>query len=151
MIDKNFDAFPAIGGFLDKLGTFGKKYGYIKTFPPYNRRRWFPTWYPRIYQEKSQAFELGSIERASKNTPIQGASADMTKKALILIRDFIKLHNAPVKIVMTVHDQVDTICKEDYAQEWVVEMTRLMEQAALEVVTNGLLKADTNISKSWEK
>ena len=151
LIDKYFDAFPAIGGFLDKLGTFGKKYGYIKTFPPYNRRRWFPTWYPRIYQEKSQAFELGSIERASKNTPIQGASADMTKKALILIRDFIKLHNAPVKIVMTVHDQVDTICREDYAQEWVVEMTRLMEQAALEVVTNGLLKADTNISKSWEK
>ena len=151
LIDKYFDAFPAIGGFLDKLGTFGKKYGYIKTFPPYNRRRWFPTWYPRIYQEKSQAFELGSIERASKNTPIQGASADMTKKAMILIRDFIKLHNAPVKIVMTVHDQVDTICREDYAQEWVVEMTRLMEQAALEVVTNGLLKADTNISKSWEK
>ena len=151
LINKYFDAFPAIGGFLDKLGSFGKKYGYIKTFPPYNRRRWFPTWYPRIYQEKSQAFELGSIERASKNTPIQGASADMTKKALILIRDFIKLYNAPVKIVMTVHDQVDTICKEDYAQEWVVEMTRLMEQAALEVVTNGLLKADTNISKSWEK
>ena len=151
LISKYFDAFPAIGGFLDKLGTFGKKYGYIKTFPPYNRRRWFPTWYPRIYQEKSQAFELGSIERASKNTPIQGASADMTKKALILIRDFIKLYNVPVKIVMTVHDQVDTICKEDYAQEWVVQMTRLMEQAALEVVTNGLLKADTNISKSWEK
>ena len=151
LINKYFDAFPAIGGFLDKLGSFGKKYGYIKTFPPYNRRRWFPTWYPRIYQEKSQAFELGSIERASKNTPIQGASADMTKKAMILIRDFIKLHNAPVNIVMTVHDQVDTICREDYAQEWVVEMTRLMEQAALEVVTNGLLKADTNISKSWEK
>ena len=151
LINKYFDAFPAIGGFLDKLGSFGKKYGYIKTFPPYNRRRWFPTWYPRIYQEKSQAFELGSIERASKNTPIQGASADMTKKAMILIRDFIKLHNAPVKIVMTVHDQVDTICREDYAQEWVGEMTRLMEQAALEVVTNGLLKADTNISKSWQK
>jgi len=26
-----------------------------------------------------------------------------------------------------------------------------MELAALKVVTNGLLKADTNISKSWEK
>ena len=93
LINKYFDAFPAIGGFLNKLGTFGKKYGYIKTFPPYNRRRWFPTWHPRIYKDKSQAFELGSIERASKNTPIQGASADMTKKALILIRDFIKLYN----------------------------------------------------------
>ena len=151
LINKYFDAFPAIGGFLNKLGSFGKKYGYIKTFPPYNRRRWFPTWYPRIYQDKSQSFELGSIERASKNTPIQGASADMTKKALILIRDYIKLYNLPIKIVMTVHDQVDTICREDIADEWVIAMTRLMEQAALEVVTNGLLKADTNISKSWQK
>ena len=151
LINKYFDAFPAIGGFLNKLGSFGKKYGYIKTFPPYNRRRWFPTWHPRIYKDKSQAFELGSIERASKNTPIQGASADMTKKALILIRDEIKLYNLPVKIVMTVHDQVDTICNISYADKWVVKMTELMEQAALEVVTNGLLKADTNISKSWEK
>ena len=151
LIDKYFAAFPSIGGFLDKLGSFGKKYGYIKTFPPYNRRRWFPNWYPRIYEEKSQAFELGSIERASKNTPIQGASADMTKLALILVRNYIKETNAPVKIVMTVHDQIDTICKIDYAETWVTEMTRLMEEAALVVVTNGLLKADTNISKSWEK
>jgi DNA polymerase-1 len=151
LIDKYFAAFPSIGGFLDKLGSFGKKYGYIKTFPPYNRRRWFPNWYPRIYEEKSQAFELGSIERASKNTPIQGASADMTKLALILVRNYIKETNAPVKIVMTVHDQIDTICKIDYAETWVTEMTRLMEEAALKVVTNGLLKADTNISKSWEK
>ncbi len=151
LIDKYFEAFPSIGGFLDKLGSFGKKYGYIKTFPPYNRRRWFPTWYPRIYQDKSQAFELGSIERASKNTPIQGASADMTKKAMILIRNYIKDNDVPVKIVMTVHDQVDTICKNSYAEEWVTKLTELMEQAALEVVTNGLLKADTNISKSWEK
>ena len=151
LIDKYFEAFPSIGGFLDKLGSFGKKYGYIKTFPPYNRRRWFPTWYPRIYQDKSQAFELGSIERASKNTPIQGASADMTKKAMILIRDYINKNDVPVKIVMTVHDQVDTICENSYAEKWVTKLTELMEQAALEVVTNGLLKADTNISKSWEK
>ena len=151
LIDKYFEAFPSIGGFLDKLGSFGKKYGYIKTFPPYNRRRWFPTWYPRIYQDKSQAFELGSIERASKNTPIQGASADMTKKAMILIRDYINKNDVPVKIVMTVHDQVDTICENSYAKKWVTKLTELMEQAALEVVTNGLLKADTNISKSWEK
>lgn len=151
LIEKYFEAFPAIGGFLNKLGNFGKKFGYIKTFPPYNRRRWFPTWYPKIWNNKSSMLELGSIERASKNTPIQGASADMTKKALILMRKFIKENNSPVKIIMTVHDQIDTICEIDYAPTWVTEMTRIMEEAALEVVTNGLLKADTNISKSWEK
>ena len=52
---------------------------------------------------------------------------------------------------MTVHDQIDTICTEEYSERWVVVMTLLMEQAAFGVVTNGLLKADTNISKTWEK
>ena len=151
LIDKYFTAFPAIGGFLDKLATFGKKYGYIKTFPPYNRRRWFTNWYPNIWNSQADKRELGSIERASKNTPIQGASADMTKLALHYIREYIKETNAPVKMVMTVHDQIDTICEIDYADKWVVKMTELMEKAALVVVTNGLLKADTNISKSWEK
>ena len=151
LISKYFDAFPAIGGFLSKLGGFGKKYGYIKTFPPFNRRRWFSSWHPRINSDRGAAFELGSIERASKNTPIQGASADMTKLALILIRDYIKITGAPVQVVMTVHDQIDTICKIEYADKWVDKLTELMELAALKVVTNGLLKADTNISKSWEK
>jgi DNA polymerase I-like protein with 3'-5' exonuclease and polymerase domains len=151
LIDKYFDAFPAIGGFLDKLGNFGKTYGYIKTFPPYNRRRWFPKWYARIRDSRSDVMELGSIERASKNTPIQGASADMTKKALILIRDYIRESGVPVKIVMTVHDQIDTICTNEYADQWKDVMTSLMEQAAIGIVTNGLLKADTNISRSWEK
>ena len=151
LIEKYFKSFPAIGGFLDKLASFGKKYGYIKTFPPYNRRRWFSNWYPNIWNNKSELRELGSIERASKNTPIQGASADMTKLALHYIRMYIKEHKVPVKMVMTVHDQIDTICAIDYAQQWVTKMTELMEKAALVVVTNGLLKADTNISKSWEK
>ena len=151
LIEQYFEAFPAIGGFLNKLGNFGKKFGYIKTFPPYNRRRWFPTWYPKIWNNKSATMELGSIERASKNTPIQGASADMTKIAMVLIRAYIKEQDIPVKVVMTVHDQIDTICEVDFAPTWVQEMTKLMEIAALEIVTNGLLKADTNISKSWEK
>ena len=151
LIEKYFNAFPAIRGFLEKLGTYGKRFGYIKTFPPYNRKRWFPNWYPKIWNNKSSKMELGSIERASKNTPIQGASADMTKLALIYIRDYIRETKAPVKIVMTVHDQIDTICEIDYAKQWVTKMTELMELAALQVVTNGLLKADTNISKSWEK
>jgi len=151
LIIKYFEAFPKIGGFLNMLGNYGKKYGYIKTFPPYSRRRWFSNWYPRIHTDRSAAFELGNIERASKNTPIQGASADMTKKALILMRSHIKEFNLPVKLVMTVHDQIDSICTIDYAPDWVRLMTELMENAALEIVTNGLLKADTNISKSWEK
>ena len=151
LIEKYFKAFPAIKGFLDKLGNYGKKYGYIKTFPPYNRRRWFTNWYPRIWDNKSASMQLGTIERASKNTPIQGASADMTKRALVLMRTYIQSRNMPVKLVMTVHDQIDTICKNDYIKDWSRLMKHLMEDAALEIVTNGLLKAEVTVSNCWEK
>ena len=149
LITKYFHTFPAIKGFLDKLGEFGVKNGYIRTFKPFKRRRWFDNWYPKMYSEKGA--EFGSIERASKNTPIQGSSADMTKLALIYIHNRIKETNLPVKIIMTVHDQIDTICEETYAEEWKEIMTELMEQAAKVIIPNGLLKADTNISKTWEK
>ena len=151
LIDKYFETFPSIKGFLNKLGNFGKKYGYIKTFPPYNRKRWFTNWYPKIWDNSSAKMELGSIERASKNTPIQGASADMTKRALVLMRTYIQSRNVPVKLVMTVHDQIDTICHNEYLNEWTRDMQAIMEQAALEIVTNGLLKAEVTVSNCWEK
>ena len=151
LITKYFKAFPAIKGFLEKLGNYGKEYGYIKTFPPYNRKRWFTNWYPSISKSRGSQLELGSIERASKNTPIQGASADMTKKALVEMRDWIANVKAPVKLVMTVHDQIDTICRNDYIDIWTVDMKMLMEMAANEIVTNKLLKAEVTVSDCWEK
>ena len=153
LIEKYFQTFPAIKGFLDKLGNYGKKYGYIKTFPPYNRKRWFTNWYPKIWDNASSKMELGSIERASKNTPIQGASADMTKKALVLLRRLIRENDLEdqVKLVMTVHDQIDTICKSNFADSWGRLMKMTMEEAAKEIVTNGLLEAEVTVSNCWEK
>lgn len=152
LIEKYFTEFPNIRDFLTKLGTFGTRNGYITTFKPFKRRRWFDTWFPRIWDDRSKLQEFGSIERASKNTPIQGSSADMTKLALIYIhREIQESWSNDVKIVMTVHDQIDTICKQEVAEAWAVKMTELMEKAAKIIIPNGLLKADTNISATWEK
>ncbi len=152
LIEKYFTEFPNIRDFLTKLGTFGTRNGYIRTFKPFKRRRWFDTWYPKIWDDRSKLQEFGSIERASKNTPIQGSSADMTKLALIYIFDEIQNNwKGDVKIVMTVHDQIDTVCKQEIAESWAVKMTELMEKAAIKIIPNGLLKADTNISATWEK
>jgi len=70
LINKFFTVFPAIKKTLTTMGNFGKKNGYIQTFMPYLRRRYFPNWSKAI-QDKDFV-ELGSIERASMNTPIQG-------------------------------------------------------------------------------
>ena len=152
LIEKYFTEFPNIRAFLEKLGQYGKDKGFICTFRPFLRRRWFSDWYPGMQYSKGKMRELGAIERASKNTPIQGSSADMTKLALIYVYNEIQESwSDSVKIVMTVHDQIDTICREDVTEAWKIRMTELMEKAAKVIIPNSLLKADTNISQTWEK
>jgi len=82
---------------------------------------------------------------------IQGTGADMTKLALVLIRAYIRDNNLNVKIVMTVHDQIDTVCHKDFAVEWAESLRNLMEDAAKQVLNTDLLKADPNITDKWEK
>ena len=60
-------------------------------------------------------------------------------------------HNVPVKMVMTVHDQIDTVCHKDFAVEWAENLRNLMEEAAKQVLNTDLLKADPNITDKWEK
>lgn len=77
----------------------------------------------------------------------------MTKLALVLIRRFIlqkKLQNN-IKLVMQVHDQVTTICTEDYQERWPPVFTQLMEMAGKVVLPSGLLKAETTVSSTWTK
>jgi DNA polymerase I-like protein with 3'-5' exonuclease and polymerase domains len=158
LITKYFTVFPKIKATLDKLAGFGMVHGYIITPQPFLRRRWFdkgPTDKQKVIEHLQGDYnpELGVIERASKNTPIQGGSGDMTKLALVYIRNYIndnKLRDT-IKLSMQVHDQVDTICHKDYAKVWQDKMTTLMEDAAKVVIPSGLLKSETNITEKWEK
>ena len=151
LIEKYFTEFPSIGTFLKGLEQKGIQFGHAKTFAPFYRKRYFPGWFPGFEQIESNNELAASIGRASKNTPIQGTSADMTKYALYMVRKEILDNDLPVKLVMTVHDQIDTICKAEYAEEWKTRMTEIMEKAALIIVQNGLLKAETEISEVWKK
>jgi len=148
LIKDYFKTFPSIKKFLTNLGNQGKAQGYIRTMSPYFRLRWFENHADYL---AGNFREGGVIERASKNTPIQGTGSDMVKEALILVRRHIKDNDLPVKIVMVVHDQIDTIVQKDYAQEWKGELQALMERAALTIIPNGMLKADPQSSKVWEK
>ena len=151
LIDKYFSVFPSIKKFLNSLGNYGKRYGHIKTFAPFRRIRWFEDWFPGMGFSSGDMKVLGAIERASKNTPIQGTGADMTKLALALLRNRIQRDSLPVKLVMTVHDQIDTMCPTDYATEWSEILSYEMERAAELILNNKLLKADPSINTKWEK
>jgi len=159
LIEDYFKAFPGIGKLLDFLGDFGVRNGYIQTIWPYYRRRWFPNW--QFYKGFIDAHllsaqyhpGLGEIERASKNAPIQGTSADMVKLAMRDIYNYIHENNISHKVhlKMQVHDQLDTAATNEFKDEWKPILTSLMEAAAKVFIPSGLLKADTSITSRWSK
>lgn len=155
-----FRTFPTIGKLLTYFGTFAVQNGYIKTIKPFFRRRWFPHW--QMYQRFIDAHlmeaqyhpGLGEIERAGKNMPIQGTSADTMKVALCLlyweIHDVRKIPHL-VHLVMQVHDQADSNVHDSFKNEWAVIQNNLMEEAAKFIIPTGLLKSETTITDRWSK
>ena len=150
LIKQYFTEFPKIGGFLTTLGNYGKQHGYIRTFKPYRRIRWFENWHNRMNLKKDFK-ELGSIERASKNTPIQGTGADMIKLAMVKIRDHIKKTNFPAYLVTQVHDEIGVEVRDDVAEEWASVQCVLMKEAGQEIVSDFPMGVDFTITKEWSK
>lgn len=159
LIEDYFKSFPKIKKLLDLLGRYAVENGYSKTMAPFFRKRWYPHWQYAVDAIVAHITEieynptLGSIERAGKNMPIQGSSADMIKLATVLIRWYIRDNNLRdrVRLVAQVHDQNTSVARDDYAEEWKPIMTRLMEDAAAVFIPTGLLKSETNITERWSK
>lgn len=150
LMEDYFGSFPKIKGLLDALGLYGQQNGFTRTPQPMRRKRYFPYW--KGYHQTS-SYMLGKIDRASKNSPIQGLSADMTKIALVLLRR--KINQAKVrdrvKLFAQVHDQIDSICEDNLKEFWAKIVTDTLELAAKICLKNDLLKTDTEISKVWQK
>lgn len=147
LMDLYFEAFPRLKIFLDKLGKYGTDNGIIRSFRPYRRRRVFKEW----EAEDTDRKDLGRIDRQSRNYAIQSTSADMTKLAMVYIRQAVKDSNGRAQLIATVHDELITAAHEDYAEEWATILKQSMEAAADVILEPGLLKADPQISETWIK
>ncbi len=151
IIKDYFKATKHLNLYLDKCRKYGMKNGFIRSFKPYSMIRWFPKWETIV---KTGDFKsIGEIERASMNTPIQASGAQMTKRALYLIRKYIKTHllHDKVYIVMTVHDQIDCEVQEDFAEEWSKIQQSIMQEAGAEIIKSIPVLSDITISDSWTK
>lgn len=147
LIEDYFRAFPSIKKFLDGNGKLGIRKGFITTFGPFSRKRFFGNW-TRTGMDKA---DMGAIERRSKNTPIQGCGADMTKLALVYLREVFEGHEDEVRLVLTVHDEINCIVRDDVTDKWSDIIQAEMERAAKYVLKNDLLKAEPETTKAWSK
>jgi len=78
-------------------------------------------------------------------------NGDIIKRALCLVQNEIDKHNYPVYILLSIYDEIQTECREDFAEEWSKVLERLMIQAAQESIKTIPIVADCSVSDYWTK
>ncbi len=97
-MDKYFETYPGIKDYMQKLIDDAYLKGYSITLM--NRRR-------NIEELKDTNYNIKSMgERMALNTPIQGTSADILKKAMIEIDNIFTKENIKSKMLLQVHDEL---------------------------------------------
>ena len=148
IITKFFNVVPGVKQFLDGICNIGMKYGRIRTPGPYRRIRFFPQHKEAV--ESGDDKTLAAIGRMSKNHPIQGLNANITKLALCNIQDRIDREQLDMKILLPIHDAILVeIHKsiQDYGTKVIQEE---MIKAAETVIKTVPIKVDTVIGEYWK-
>lgn len=136
-IDKYFETYPGIKSYMDKTIEEAHQRGYVKTIM--NRKRVIDELHNSNYMIRSMG------ERMALNTPIQGSSADILKKAMIEIdKKFTEL-NLKSKMLLQIHDELVFNVYEDEIE--VVEncVKEIMEHT---VTLSVPLVVDMNLGKN---
>ena len=112
---------------------------YVETI--FGRRRYLP-------DLKSQENGLKSrAERQAFNTVIQGSAADIMKLAIVRAHSCF-VDEPDVNVLLTVHDELVTVAREDLAEETAEAIRESMEGIKLKEITVPLI-ADVKIVDKW--
>lgn len=133
-------AYPAISEYLKNVVTDAKRDGYVSTI--YGRRRYIPE------INSSKKMLVSFAERVARNTPIQGAAADIIKKAMVDTAETLKKAGLRSRLILQIHDELIVEAPENEKKQAAQILKSCMENAfPLDVP----LTVDMTEGKSWEK
>ena len=96
----------------------------------------------------SNGLRRQAAERAAINAPLQGSAADIIKKAMIDVDEWIGDDNPNIKMIMQVHDELIFEVKKNFAEEALTNVISLMERA---VKLDIPLIVDANQGSNWNE
>lgn len=137
-LDNYLETFPGIKNYMDKVIKNAYETGYVKTIM--NRKRKIDELYNTNHMIKVQG------ERMALNTPVQGSSADILKKAMIDIYNEFNRLNLKSKMILQVHDELIFNVKTDELEKVKEIVINFMENA---YKLNVPLEVDVEIGKNW--
>jgi DNA polymerase-1 len=108
-IEKYFETYPSIKGYLDRLVAEAKDKGYSTTL--FGRRRPIPELSSSNFMQRSFG------ERVAMNSPIQGTAADIIKIAMNRVNRKLKDKDMKSRLILQVHDELLVEAHKDEIEE----------------------------------
>jgi len=139
-IDLYFDRYPGVQIFMEKTREEAHEKGYVETL--FGRRLYLPEINSRNGMRRQAA------ERTAINAPMQGTAADIIKRAMLAVDQWILTEHPPLKMLMQVHDELVFEIHQDSVDSSVARIRECMESAAKLSVP---LVVDVGLGNNWEE
>ncbi|PWB79266.1 MAG: DNA polymerase I [Methylocystaceae bacterium] len=143
-IKRYFERFPGIRDYMDTTKKAVRENGVVTTI--FGRKCHFP----RI--ASSNASERAFFERAAINAPIQGAAADIIRRAMIRMDDALAAKKLAARMLLQVHDELVFEAPREETRATIDVVKRIMEEAPHPAVTLSVpLRVEARAAHNWDE
>lgn len=135
-----FARYPKVKEYMELSRKIAAEQGYVETI--FGRRLYTPEINVANFQRRSAA------ERQAINAPLQGTAADIIKRAMIDIQDWLEKEEPETKMIMQVHDELVFEIPESKVEQLSKKIREKMQNAATLDVP---LLVDIGIGNNWDE
>jgi DNA polymerase-1 len=139
-----FERFPGIRGYMDSMRKQVREQAFVTTL--FGRKINIPDIHAKSLGQRQFA------ERAAINAPIQGAAADIIRRAMIRMPAVLEAEGLKARMLLQVHDELVFETPEDEAERACAVIRRVMERAAEPAVALSVpLVVEARAARNWDE
>ncbi|MEN4565052.1 DNA polymerase I [Pantoea agglomerans] len=140
-MDLYFERYPGVLRYMENTRQLAANKGYVETLE--GRRLWLPD------IKSGNAIRRKAAERAAINAPMQGTAADIIKRAMIAVDNWLEQQNDnAVRMIMQVHDELVFEVKAEAVEEASQKIRALMEGS---VQLDVPLLVEVGVGDNWDE
>jgi DNA polymerase-1 len=139
-IDLYFERYPGVQDYMNRTRALAREQGYVETL--FGRRLYLPEINAR------NKMRVQAAERTAINAPMQGTAADIIKRAMLSVDQWLQGSDIEARIIMQVHDELVLEVDRGQLDEAVSQLCTLMSGAAeLDVP----LLVEAGVGDNWDE
>ncbi|WP_236236235.1 DNA polymerase I [Pseudomonas faucium] len=139
-IDRYFARYPGVLAYMERTRAQAAEQGFVETL--FGRRLYLPD-----INAKNPALRKGA-ERTAINAPMQGTAADIIKRAMVNVDNWLSQSGLDARVILQVHDELVLEVREELVEQVKDEIRGHMSRAAQLDVP---LLVEVGIGANWDE